>query len=481
MFGKIKDAEVQIRRFVSTTRIFFIMLVGVSLFLLGKDYYLVSKIEEDIDGLLTKELLSRTLSFDVYQLVMSESHDITNRLMFSAYTSWALSFVLIIVTFCLCSYVIVLMVTLDARKKEINTLTKFRSDEHSAILKGVSHELNSPLSGIHLMADTMVQRFRKALSNLPVQTPCCIDCKGRKLLSTTVERLELISFTCATVRNILSSLSGYSSLVKQEQMAAIPVKNLLKKSLQYAKFLDEFKAVSSSGLEYVDLCPDHDIIVSVIPTDLLTAIQNIISNGLRAIAARQRAEPDLKPRLRLSIEHDAAFVTVEISDNGVGMSDSQLKKATELFYTTSEHGQGIGMFIIDRNFKRSNITYHILSVEGEGTVVTFRMGCEKILPYTRLQALIGRAVSVQNKDTNLSYHMRCVGVDVLEDRLDLKTNENMISTYHNNDEVVVTITGGGQSHLNSAASVVSVDKDTLKVQFDPYELRKVKEYADRIF
>jgi signal transduction histidine kinase len=431
-----------------------------------------------IDKALSVELMHSYLPFEVYQFIIVEIHSMveymTNllKILVGILLTVSLGTVLVI------KHILKVYAKLTEYRTEIETIAKFRADEHSAILKGVSHELNSPISGIQMMADTMASRHQAVINALPISTPCCLECRGRKVLHSNVSRLELISSTCVTAKNILSSLSNYSDLVRKEQLTRVSIKELLRNSIRYSKFLDEHKRVAEKALVFVDYCPDHDLMVDVIPTEVITAIQNIISNSLRAIMVRQEQEPDLKPKMIISVESDSAFVTVEIGDNGIGMSKELTVKSKELFYTTNVNGSGIGMFIIDRNFKRSNINYYYHSIPGDGTVCSFRILCMETKSYSCLNRLIGMDAIVQNTTTGIRGTLRCLAVET--DKLILKISELLVDRCKEDDVVIVTLQYNDHKTITVPGVVCTADSTELHICFNPSVLIKLKDFASTL-
>ncbi len=63
------------------------------------------------------------------------------------------------------------------------------------------------------------------------------------------------------------------------------------------------------------------------------------------------------------------FAMIKVKDNGIGMSKETLEKIFEPFYTTKEHGTGLGMFIVSTIVEGYGGDIIIESEEGKGTEV----------------------------------------------------------------------------------------------------------------
>jgi signal transduction histidine kinase len=60
---------------------------------------------------------------------------------------------------------------------------------------------------------------------------------------------------------------------------------------------------------------------------------------------------------------------ISIRDNGPGMSEETLKRASEAFYSTRENGTGLGLAVVNEVLKAHKGKMLINSIEGKGTEV----------------------------------------------------------------------------------------------------------------
>ena len=86
--------------------------------------------------------------------------------------------------------------------------------------------------------------------------------------------------------------------------------------------------------------------------------------------------------LTLNVGISGASASIVLSDTGTGMPEAVLKRVTEPFFTTKEHGQGtgLGLSMVAGFVKQSRGTLKIQSVEGKGTTI------EILLPMVRATA-----------------------------------------------------------------------------------------------
>jgi len=97
--------------------------------------------------------------------------------------------------------------------------------------------------------------------------------------------------------------------------------------------------------------------------DLSLHILDIVENCINAKATR----------VRVAIVEDIAndLLTIEIEDNGVGMNEETLKRATDPFFTTrTTRRVGLGFSLLKQATQESNGSFEIESKVGKGTRIT---------------------------------------------------------------------------------------------------------------
>jgi PAS domain S-box-containing protein len=97
---------------------------------------------------------------------------------------------------------------------------------------------------------------------------------------------------------------------------------------------------------------------------LWPALINILENALEACIADQRS---LAHRIRFCAHGDADQVVFEISDNGPGMDDDQIRQIFQLFYSSKGiKGTGIGLFITRKVIRQHGGFITVESKPGQG-------------------------------------------------------------------------------------------------------------------
>ncbi|MEW5873350.1 MAG: GAF domain-containing protein [Chloroflexota bacterium] len=126
-------------------------------------------------------------------------------------------------------------------------------------------------------------------------------------------------------------------------------RNLIHRPIDLAQLMCALLAelqgsIAQAGLQLVSEIPPDLPLVSGISTHLQCAIQNLVSNAIKFTPAGGT--------ISLHLWHEAEFVIVEVSDNGIGIPAEQLERVFDRFYqvdssaTRRYAGTGLGLALV---------------------------------------------------------------------------------------------------------------------------------------
>lgn len=81
--------------------------------------------------------------------------------------------------------------------------------------------------------------------------------------------------------------------------------------------------------------------------------------------------------MHLRAYRSSSCLTVEIADNGCGMSEDTLNRVTEPFFTTRSDGTGLGLSITRQLVELNGGEMHLRSLPGQGTTVSVTLPAGK--------------------------------------------------------------------------------------------------------
>jgi len=102
---------------------------------------------------------------------------------------------------------------------------------------------------------------------------------------------------------------------------------------------------------------------------LSTVLQNLLSNSIRY------RDPDRSIEIRIVRSDFPDHIEIRFSDNGIGINPESQSKVFDMFYRdkNSEHGTGLGLFIVKRVIQRLQGNITLQSEPGVGTTFTIQL------------------------------------------------------------------------------------------------------------
>jgi PAS domain S-box-containing protein len=211
----------------------------------------------------------------------------------------------------------------------------------TTLAAGVAHEIKNPLGsiGIH------IQLIQKALS----KNQCLDEETAGQYLDVIMEEIERLN---AIVVDFLFAVRPMDTRMKRGS-----INSVIEELVNFIRFEVEehdieLKTELKKDLPKVDLDEKY----------MKQALINVIKNGMAAIGKGGT--------LTISTRDDQGFVHVDIKDTGIGMSEEQMAKIFEPYYTTKEFGSGLGLTVVYKVIKEHGGEVTVKSRENHGTTFT---------------------------------------------------------------------------------------------------------------
>ncbi len=215
---------------------------------------------------------------------------------------------------------------------------------------GVAHELNQPLTIISMSAELILKYLNQSL-------PAAVEAK-LKQIRQQVKRASSIITQLRVFGRDPSTLT-----LQEEDLNTLITNGLILMSEQ----------LRLRNIEVIqDLCPE-------LPLVKCNAIQieQVLTNLL--LNARDALEHSKEKKLTIRTYLQKNWVVLEVKDSGCGISQEDLAKVLDPFFTTKEVGQGTGLGLsVSHGIVQSHHGKLVVeSVKQQGTV------CRIQLPYCR--------------------------------------------------------------------------------------------------
>ena len=241
-------------------------------------------------------------------------------------------------------YVIVLSDLTEERVSMEERLESERIDSIVRLAAGVAHELGNPLNSltIHLQ---LIERKLKKLAKQPDSTKLT---ESLQVCQGEVERLDgIITHFLKAIRPQKLELNELDLLGLVEDVLRVQEAELSNRKL-------EVKVEVSDDLPII--LGDRD--------QIKQAFFNLIKNAMEAM------QPS--GSLRILARCDDDYVYLQFVDNGSGISEEDLSKVFQAYYTTKEEGHGLGMMIVERIMREHGGHINIESRKEAGTAITLQ-------------------------------------------------------------------------------------------------------------
>jgi len=144
--------------------------------------------------------------------------------------------------------------------------------------------------------------------------------------------------------------------------------------LRVADLLDRVVQLMRPELQRRDIALERSVLPRnleiVADPDLLEQVLiNLLRNALDAVAGADR------PEIRVLAEIDASgHAAIAVEDNGHGMDEQVRQNIFVPFFTTKQHGTGIGLSLVRQIMRAHHGSVGVRSAPGEGTAVRLSFG-----------------------------------------------------------------------------------------------------------
>jgi nitrogen fixation/metabolism regulation signal transduction histidine kinase len=215
-----------------------------------------------------------------------------------------------------------------------------RSEREQAwreMAKQVAHEIKNPLTPMRLTVQSFQRKFDP-------QDPDIIK-KLDEYSKTLIQQID-------TMSSIASAFSNFAKMPAQQN-----------EMLNVVKIID--LALDIFNEDYIEFLPEkEEIIAKFDRTQLIRVVTNLVKNGIQAI-------PDTKqPKIVVQVLDLDTEVKINISDNGVGISEENLHKVFEPKFTTKSSGMGLGLAMVKNIVETYKGTITFVTQENTGTTFT---------------------------------------------------------------------------------------------------------------
>ncbi len=239
------------------------------------------------------------------------------------------------------AFTIVIKDITSEKRMEDETRQREKFAAMGELASGVAHEIRNPLNAISMIA----QRYEKEF----------------KPVKNEDEYTELTGV-------LISETKRVNNIIRQFLQFAKPAKvDLMTVSAKH--FMEEISSIarvvcSERKIKFSSECND-DFLLYIDSELFKQAIINLINNSVDAVGENGE--------ISLEICKINSEAVIYVSDNGPGITEENLNKIFNLYFTTKQSGNGLGLSIVRQIISQHNGTIAAESIPGKETKFTITL------------------------------------------------------------------------------------------------------------
>ena len=208
---------------------------------------------------------------------------------------------------------------------------------------GLAHEIKNPLAGIQGAVDILIRRRDK---NDPER-------EALEGMRHEVERID------STVRALLDRARPRLVSVKLSSLT-----DVVSRAVDLARAQLTVAATPDNQIKIEFEPPVNPIEVPLDPAQLEDAVLNLIINAIESVDGDGYVKIRVAANDGVELEEEA---TIEVSDNGRGISEEDLSRIFNPFFTTTAGGTGLGLPAVRRIARAHGGRIEVRSTLGKGS------------------------------------------------------------------------------------------------------------------
>ena len=259
-----------------------------------------------------------------------------------------------------------------------------RTSAWADVARRIAHEIKNPLTPIQLSAERLRRKYSKEILTDPEVFQQCTDTIIRQ------------------VNDIGRMVDEFSSFARMPSAVMKPIE--LNEIVRQAAFLQR---VAHPEIEYVLDLPLTSVWLQCDGRLVSQALTNILKNAAEAIrghgaaehVAQNVKEGELGPIL-VALKEEPDVVSVQVTDSGCGLPQTNRTRLTEPYMTTRAKGTGLGLAIVNKVMEDHGGT---LSLDDAPVSEGWESGARVRLAFPREPHQDGEATG-KMKDVNEAAH-----------------------------------------------------------------------------
>ncbi|HEY9061106.1 MAG TPA: substrate-binding domain-containing protein [Pseudobacteroides sp.] len=215
------------------------------------------------------------------------------------------------------------------------------------LVAGVAHEINTPVGVNVTAASYLKDKNNEIIKSIETGKIKKVDLK--KYIETAMETIEILTINLDRASNLLKSFTQIASDQSIVEKRRFFIKDYINEVL-----LSLYPKIKSTSHKIIVNCDDN-LVIYASPGGMSQVITNLVINSLFHGFENMKAGT-----IEISVTKEFNEIVIEYSDNGKGISENDIKKIYEPFFTTKRGKGGTGLGL--------NLVYNIITNEYSGNI-----------------------------------------------------------------------------------------------------------------
>jgi len=202
------------------------------------------------------------------------------------------------------------------------------SERHEAwesIARKLAHEIKNPLTPIQLTIDNLKSKYLHFIHSPDKE-------KYENNLKTILNQIKQIE-------NLVNEFSDFARMPKP-LFRQNDLFDMINSNIILLQKIDKNIKINLTSNKNLKIICDYEQISRV--------ILNLIKNSIESIKEKAQKTEFFDKKIDIEIIKRSDYIVIEISDNGVGFRNQEIKELIKPYYTTKKKGSGLGLSIVNK-------------------------------------------------------------------------------------------------------------------------------------
>lgn len=245
-------------------------------------------------------------------------------------------------------YVVILTDITEAESTLAERIENERTHSVLHLAAGVAHELGNPLNSLTIHLKLIERKLKDALKASTTKSAADPIAESLKICQGEVQRLDSI------ITNFLEAVRPVDPELNELVLIELIEEVLRVQEIELADRRIEVKIEIEGTIP--EILGDRGQIKQVFFNLIKNAMEAMPNGGTLKILARA----------------DEEQVTLQFIDNGIGISQENIAKIFDAYYTSKEDGHGLGMMIVQRILRQHGGQIAVESQVDVGTAISLQ-------------------------------------------------------------------------------------------------------------